>query len=118
MACYGGASAGMLGEKAQTVCRSRADITAILTVLSIGKFYGGNDGSKGEREPEFTTLSVNFIREHHNNTLTGEKVRFAGLALRSSWLIASEKCLLFGNLSDAEHRLTFLPATRILHMLA
>lgn len=51
----------------------------IVAFLNIGKFYGGNDGSTGEREPEFYTLAQDFIREHHNNTTTWEKVRLTGL---------------------------------------
>src|SRR5246127_4819662 len=40
----------------------------IVTFLNIGKFFGTNDGTTGQREPEFYTLSREFIRQHHDAT--------------------------------------------------
>lgn len=37
----------------------------IVAFLNIGKFFGKNDGMTGSREPEFYTLSREFIRTHH-----------------------------------------------------
>ena len=47
----------------------------IVTFLNIGKFYGKHDGSTGEQEAEFYTLSNDFIREHHDATSTWRKVK-------------------------------------------
>lgn len=52
----------------------------IVAFLNIGKFYGRNDGSTGTVEPEFYTLSNEFIRLHHDKTSTWQKVRLKNLA--------------------------------------
>jgi hypothetical protein len=52
----------------------------IVAFLNIGKFFGRNDGSTGEREPEFYTLPRDFIRDHHEATSTWQKVRLRHLA--------------------------------------
>lgn len=51
----------------------------VIAFLNIGKFFGRNDGGMGEREPEFYTLSNDFIREHHDVTSTWQKVKLRTL---------------------------------------
>lgn len=51
----------------------------IVAFLNIGKFFGRYDGSSGLAEPEFFTLSNDFIREHHDATSTWQKVRLRTL---------------------------------------
>ena len=51
-----------------------------MAFLNIGRFYGKNDGSTGMTEPDFFTLSNEFIREHHDARSTWEKVRLQTLA--------------------------------------
>jgi hypothetical protein len=51
----------------------------IVVFLNIGKFFGKNDGSSGEREPEYFTFPSEFIREHHEATSTWQKVRLRKL---------------------------------------
>lgn len=51
----------------------------IVAFLNIGKFYGRNDGTTGEQEPEFYTLPNDFIRQHHDATSSWEKVRLKSL---------------------------------------
>lgn len=51
----------------------------MIAFLNIGKFFGRNDGSIGEREPEFYTLSNDFIREHHDVSSTWQKVKLRTL---------------------------------------
>jgi hypothetical protein len=51
----------------------------IVAFLNIGNFYGKNDGSTGAEQPEFYTLSQQFIREHHDSSSTWEKVKLKRL---------------------------------------
>lgn len=51
----------------------------IVTFLNIGKFFGKNDGSSGSEEPEFYTLSNDFIRQHHDPTSSWQKVKLKRL---------------------------------------
>ena len=51
----------------------------VVAFLNIGKFYNKNDGSTGQQEPEFYTLSNEFIREHHDATSSWQKVRLRKL---------------------------------------
>ena len=51
----------------------------IVTFLNIGKFFGKNDGTSGASEPEFYTLSRDFIREHHDATSSWQKVKLRKL---------------------------------------
>lgn len=51
----------------------------IIAFLNIGKFYGKNDESTGQREPEFYTLTNEFIRTHHKEAGGWGKVALAGL---------------------------------------
>jgi hypothetical protein len=53
----------------------------IVAFPNIGKFFGTNDGSTGIAEPEFFTLSNDFIREHHDVTTTWQKVKLRSLAV-------------------------------------
>lgn len=50
-----------------------------MVFLNIGKFAGRNDGSIGMTEPEFFTLTADFIKAHHNKTSSWQKVRLRGL---------------------------------------
>src|ERR1700682_5083879 len=45
----------------------------IVAFLNIGKFFGRNDGATGDQDPEFYTLSRDFIREHHDATSSWQK---------------------------------------------
>lgn len=52
----------------------------IVAFLNIGRFGGRRDGSEGIREPEFYTLSNEFIRRHHDVRSVWQKVRLGGLS--------------------------------------
>lgn len=51
----------------------------IVAFLNIGNFSGRNDGSIGCREPDFYTLSNDFIRQHHDATTSWQKVKLRKL---------------------------------------
>ena len=46
----------------------------VVAFLNVGRFFNKNDGSTGMREPEFYTLSSDFIRQHHNASSNWQKV--------------------------------------------
>lgn len=52
----------------------------VVVFLNIGNFYNGRDGAEGGREPEFFTLSNEFIRTHHQPSKTWSKVRLKSLS--------------------------------------
>ncbi len=49
--------------------------------MDIGTFSRGTDSREGLKEPEFYTLPVRFIREHHNKSSSWEKVRLGNQPL-------------------------------------
>jgi hypothetical protein len=51
----------------------------VVVFLNIGKFYSKNDGSEGNSEVEFYTLTNEFIRIHHNASSSWQKVKLRGL---------------------------------------
>lgn len=51
----------------------------VVAFLNIGNFFDGYDGTTGMREPEFYTLSQEFVKEHHHTSANWEKVSLRGL---------------------------------------
>jgi hypothetical protein len=51
----------------------------VVVFLNIGRFYHGRDGTEGEAPPEFYTLPVDFVREHHRASSSWQKVMLKGL---------------------------------------
>ena len=51
----------------------------IVAFLNIGKFFGSNDGTTGQREPEFYTLSREFVRQHFETSSTLPRLRLRKL---------------------------------------
>ena len=51
----------------------------VVVFLNIGKFYGNNDGSVGAKDPEFYTLTPEFIKDHHDASSVWQKVRLKNL---------------------------------------
>ncbi|OYV96168.1 MAG: hypothetical protein B7Z73_01170 [Planctomycetia bacterium 21-64-5] len=47
----------------------------VVAFLNIGKFGGAYNGTEGAKEPDFYTLSQDFIRRHHDATSSWQKVR-------------------------------------------
>lgn len=52
----------------------------IAAFLNIGNF-GGKKSLDGNREPEFYTFPVSFIREHHDKSSSWEKVRLRNISI-------------------------------------
>jgi hypothetical protein len=51
----------------------------VVVFLNIGKFFGKNDGSTGSKPIEFYTLPNQFIRQHHDESSTWQKVKLRKL---------------------------------------
>lgn len=51
----------------------------IVAILNIDNFYGNNHSSTGSPEPETSTLSVAFVRDHHVHPAPAEKMRMKPL---------------------------------------
>ena len=54
----------------------------IIVFLNVGKFFGRHDGSEGESDPEFYTLSRAFIHRHLQARSVWQKVKLRGLESR------------------------------------
>ena len=51
----------------------------VIAFLNIGNFYNGRDGLGGSSEPEFYTLTPEFIKKYHDKTSSWENVRLKKL---------------------------------------
>ena len=52
----------------------------VVAFLNAGNFLtGAKDGKTGRRDPEFYTLSSDFIKAHHDNSSVWQKVRLSGV---------------------------------------
>ena len=51
----------------------------VVAFQNIGFLFRGRDGSTGSREPEFYTLSREFIRAHHDKRPSWQKVKLRGV---------------------------------------
>ena len=52
----------------------------IVAFLNIGNFFRGNDGTKGDKLPEFYTLPASLVRKHFHTSPAGwPKVALAGM---------------------------------------
>jgi len=47
----------------------------VVAFLNIGKFYNKNDGSTGQEDIEFYTLSNDLIRKYHDKNSSWQKVK-------------------------------------------
>jgi len=51
----------------------------VVAFLNIGTFFNKNDGLTGEEQPEFYTLTDDFIREHHDASSSWQEVNLKKL---------------------------------------